>query len=204
MQCMCRDWRFGCRGLVMVMAAALVGAPGGARAQGHDPGARGITVAVTPDLSFARRVGSAHALLFEAVSLGTQIEVTTGGALGATLDLGLWGFAVMCDWRSPCGETGVSAVAGVRYAPRFIASHGVAPYLGGGGGAIRYNHGPVSLMGSVRAGIDIALGRRSALRIETKYQPIRHAGHSPHLGEKWVEVDHLQSISVGFRMGRVP
>lgn len=196
---------FGCYSLALVIGAVLVLAPVGVRAQSHDSGPAGITVAVTPDLSFGRRVGSAHALQFEAVSLGTQVEVTAGGALGATLDVGLWGFAVACDGLSPsCGETGVSAVAGVRYAPRLRASRRLVPYLGGGGGAIRLNDGNVGLVASARAGVDIGLGRSSALRLETKYQPIRQSGFSDHLGRTRVEVDHLQMISVGFRMGRMP
>jgi hypothetical protein len=195
---------FGCSSMVVVIGAILVLAPGGVHAQGHDPAPPGFTVAVTPDLSIGRRLASAHALAFEAVSLGTQVEVTRGGALGVTLDVGLWAFAVACTGVAPsCGETGVSAVAGVRYAPRLWASRRVVPYLGGGAGALRLNDGHVGLVGSARAGVDIGLGRNSALRLETKYQPIRQSGYSDPIDRHWVEVDHLQMISVGFRMGRM-
>jgi hypothetical protein len=189
----------------MVIGAALVLAPAGVHAQGHDLDGRGVTVAVTPDLSFGRRIGAAHALFIEAASLGTQVEVTAGGALGATLDVGLWAFAVTCDGMSPsCGETGVSAVAGIRYAPLLRSPRRLAPYLGGGGGAIRLNNGAVALVGSARAGLDIGLGPSSALRLQMAYQPIRQSGDSGYPTRSWVEVTHLQVISVGLRMGRMP
>jgi hypothetical protein len=199
-----RRWS-GCLASVLVIGAVFVLAPAGAHAQSPDSGLPGIAAAVTPGISFGRRAGARHALAVEAVSLGTQIEVTGGGALGVTLDVGLWAFAVACDGlSSSCGETGMSGVVGVRYAFRPRASRRLVPYLGGGGGAIRRNDGNVGLVGAARAGVDVGLGRSSALRLETKYQPIRHSGFSEYLGRSWVEVDHLQMISVGFRMGGMP
>lgn len=140
--------------------------------------------AVTPEISIGRWVTSGHSRSGNAVSIGLQLELPARRPLSVTVDANAWGSSVMCPLGisdSPCGETGVSGIVGLRYAPPFAIRGRMTPWLGGGGGMIRWNDGVVAAIGSARIGVDVGLGARSSLRAETRYQPIWHSGYAEQL-----------------------